>query len=172
MDMISVLLTAAIGVAAPGAQTTPAPAPAPACATENHRAYDFWVGKWDVRPFGKPRIVAHSLIEKLYDGCAIRENWMPVQGTGGGSLSNYDATGWHQVWLDASGTRVMFDGAYKDDAMVLTGNWPGVNNGKDALIRMTYTRQPGGAVRQKGDMSADNGVTWTPSFDFLYSPSQ
>jgi hypothetical protein len=127
-----------------------------------------------VTPYKGGPVVAHSLIEKLYDGCAIRENWMPLKASGGGSLNNYDAAAgtWHQTWIDNSGTRVEFTGGMEGDAMVLTGNWPGVANGKDGLVRMTYTREPNGAVRQKGDVTTDNGKTWAPSFDFLYSPSK
>ncbi|RYD63493.1 MAG: hypothetical protein EOP58_11305 [Sphingomonadales bacterium] len=167
------MIATLIAAASLAAQTASAPTPATApCASANHRAFDFWIGKWDVTPFAGGPLVAHSRIEGLYDGCAIRENWMPLKGSGGGSLSNYDAEGWHQTWVDSSGARVLFEGGYQGEAMVLTGHWRGIANGKDGLVRMTYTRQPGGAVRQKGDVSADNGQTWTPSFDFLYSPSQ
>ncbi|WP_114953114.1 hypothetical protein [Sphingosinicella terrae] len=87
------LLLAAAGSVA-SAQTTPPPPPAaavppppPACESPEHRQFDFWVGRWDVYPTGTDRLVAHSLIEKLYGGCAIRENWMPLGRTGGGSLN-------------------------------------------------------------------------------------
>jgi hypothetical protein len=177
--MLRIVLPAAALLAAlpAAAQTNPAPAAAPApkpCEGANHHAFDFWIGKWDVTPFAGGPVLAHSLIEGLYGGCAIRENWMPLKATGGGSLSNYDsATGkWHQTWVDSSGARVLFDGGMEGEAMVLTGNWRGVANGKDGLVRMTYTRQPGGAVRQKGDVTTDGGKTWVPSFDFLYSPSK
>ncbi len=161
------------------AQSSPPTAPAPAkslppCSAPQYRQFDFWVGKWDVRPNGKQTIIAHSLIESLYGGCAIRENWMPLGGGGGGSLSNFDSgTGqWRQAWVDSSGTRVDFTGDYVGDAMAITGNWRGINGpGKDALVRMTYTRQPGGAVRQLGELSTDGGKSWGPSFDFIYSPS-
>lgn len=156
-----------------GAQTQPSP-PASPCASPAYRSFDFWVGKWEVRPNGKDVIVAHSLIERLYNGCAIRENWMPLGGAGGGgSLSNYDSStsGWRQAWVDSSGTRVDFVGDYVGDQMVLTGLWRGVlGPGKDGLVRMTYSRQPGGKVRQLGEVSTDNGKTWSPSFDFIYSP--
>lgn len=154
---------------------TPAPAPQtrpPACTSADHRAFDFWVGEWQVRPFAGGPFVARSKIERLYDGCAIRENWMPPNRGGGGSLSNYDRnTGkWHQTWVDSSGTRVLFEGGMQGDAMVLTGLWHDIiGPGKHGLVRMTYSREQGG-VRQKGEVSADNGATWTPSFDFLYLP--
>ena len=62
---------------------------APACASADHRAFDFWVGRWDVYPTAQPeKLVAHSLIERLYGGCAVRENWSPLSGNDGtaGSL--------------------------------------------------------------------------------------
>jgi hypothetical protein len=54
--------------------------------------------------------------------------------------------------------------------MVLTGLWRGVANGRDGLVRMHYTREAGGAVRQRGEVSTDNGRTWAPSFDLTYRP--
>ena len=169
------LATLLIASSAQAQSNAPAAAPPAACAAEPYRQFDFWIGKWDVRPAGKDVIVARSLIERLYDGCAIRENWMPVAGSGGGSPSNYDIgkKRWRQAWVDSSGTRVDFDGGYAGDAMVLTGLWRGINGpGKDGLVRMTYTRQPGGRVRQFGEVSTDGGKSWSASFDFLYSPAQ
>lgn len=168
------LILAALGVTSAQAQTAPAataPPPNP-CADANHHAFDFWVGHWDVQPYAGGPVVAHSLIESLYGGCAIRENWMPIGKTGGGSLSNYDKGlgTWHQSWVDSAGSRVEFTGGMQGDAMVLTGLWGGVASGKDGLVRMTYTREKGG-VRQKGDVSTDNGKTWAPSFDLLYTRS-
>jgi len=168
------ILLAAILIAQPAVAQTPAPVPPPPCASPDHRAFDFWVGKWDVYPKGSDKLVAHSLIERLYGGCAIRENWMPLKGTGGGSLSSWvpDEKAWRQTWVDSSGTRVDFKGRIEGQAMVLTGFWKNVlGPGKSALVRMTYSREPGGAVRQKGDTSVDGGKNWQPSFDFLYRPA-
>ena len=164
------MLTAALFLAA--VQTATAPAP-PACATAEHRQFDFWVGAWDVYPTGTDRLVAHSLIERRYDGCAIRENWMPLQGQGGGSFSAWrPATrGWRQTWVDSSGGWVEFTGGMEGGAMVLTGPWAGVANGRDGIVRMRYTREANGTVRQHGQVSTDNGATWTNSFDFTYRPA-
>jgi hypothetical protein len=154
---------------------TCAAAQAPAgCDTPESRQFDFWVGKWEVHPKGADKIVAHSLIEKRYSGCAIRENWMPVGkeiAGGGGSLSLYD-TGtkhWRQTWVDSSGSRADFDGGFANGVMSITGPWANFNGpGKDALVRMNYQLQPDGQVRQWGEASADGGKSWQPSFDFLY----
>jgi hypothetical protein len=157
----------------------PPPPPPPPCASALHGAFDFWVGEWDVYPRIKDQVkapmIAHSRIEKLYGGCAIRENWMPLKGPGGGSLNALDpSTGrWHQTWVDSSGGRVEFDGGPVDGGMVLTGFWRGVNGpGKDGMIRMTYTRINADTVRQHGQISLDHGLTWSDNFDFLYLRSK
>jgi hypothetical protein len=144
------------------------------CDTPESHQLDFWVGKWEVHPNGADKIIAHSLIEKKYKGCAVRENWMPVGmeiAGGGGSLSGYDPRDkqWHQTWYDSTGSRVVFDGGFADGVMAITGNWPNVlGPGKDALVKMSYQLQPDGQVRQWGMTSNDGGKTWQPSFDLLY----
>ena len=164
------LLLIAQASAAPGASTPP---PSPKCEGADYAPFDFWVGEWDVFPAGSDTQIAKSRIEKLYAGCAIRENWMPLKGAAGGSLTGRDpASGrWHQTWIGANPGPVYFDGGPAGGTMVLTGWWPGSGpKGEDGLTRMSYSRLPGGAVRQFGQFSADHGVTWVTSFDFTYRP--
>ena len=144
--------------------------PAP-CASEAHAQFDFWVGEWDVFPNGSVNQVATSRIERLHAGCAVREQWMPVSGEGGSSLNSLDPeTGrWHQLWVGSDGETVRFEGGAVDGKMVLTGYWADIGGpGRDGLVRMTYTRQDDGSVRQFGEVSSDHGLTWAPSFDFIY----
>ena len=145
--------------------------PPPACAGPEHRQFDFWVGEWTVTQTGKTDIVASSLIEKLYGGCAVRENWMPLKGSPGGSLNNYYDGRWRQTWVDGANSRVDFVGGLVDGKMVLAGDWKGVlGPGKDALIRMTYSKSIDGSVRQHGEQSTDQGKNWSTNFDFTYHP--
>src|SRR3954463_5148647 len=91
-------LAAAQG-AASGAGASP-------CANPEHHQFDFWVGKWDV--YGpKGRLGAHSLIESVYNGCGVRENWMPLTNQTGGSLNIYlpEEKHWEQFWIDSGGSR-------------------------------------------------------------------
>jgi len=142
-----------------------------ACSGPEHSQFDFWVGEWDVTPTGKPNIVATSLIQKLYGGCAVREHWMPAKGTPGGSLNSYVDGRWRQTWVDAANSRVEFVGGLVNGKMILTGEWKGVNGpGKDAIIRMTYSKNRDGSVRQHGEQSTDFGLTWSSNFDFTYHP--
>jgi hypothetical protein len=162
----ALLLTSAAPAAA---QSTP-----PGCDTPESHQFDFWVGKWEVHPTGVDKIIAHSLIEKKYHGCAVRENWMPLGqelAGGGGSLSLYDSRlkKWRQSWVDSSGVRADFDGGFASGVMAITGKWPNfAGPEKDAVVTMRYQKQPDGQVRQWGESSVDGGKTWQPSFDFLY----
>lgn len=151
--------------------TASSPPPAPACSGPEHRQFDFWVGQWNVYRTGTEALVAHSLIEKLYDGCAIRENWMPLKGQAGGSVNTYvtDEQRWHQTWVSGANDLVGFQGGRVGDKMILTGFWKNsAGEGKHGLIRMTYSKLPDGSVRQLGELSTDHGATWTESFDFNY----
>lgn len=143
-----------------------ATASAPPCADPHFQQFDFWVGRWDV--YGpKGKLVAHSLIEKVY-GCGIRENWMPLSNQPGGSLSIYvpSEKHWEQFWIDSSGSRAMFTGGWNGSAMVISGKWGG------PTVRMTYSKNVDGSVRQFGEQSTDEGHTWSPSFDFTYRPAR
>ena len=176
--MITLLYPIALMQAAPArapeSEAPPPPPPAPSpCASEAHNGFDMWVGEWDVYPNGQDNQVATSRIERMSGGCAIRETWMPFQGAGGTSISLYNAVSgrWEQMWVGSDGRRVDFAGGVVEGKMVLTGYWDDVvGPGQDALVRMTYSQQEGGAVRQFGEASVDNGLTWQSFFDFLYRP--
>lgn len=147
--------------------------PPPACTAGEHRQFDFWVGYWDVYVTGKPeKKVANSLIERLYGGCTIRENWKSAN-SAGGSLNMYDPSDkrWHQTWHDSSNSRAEFDGGLIKGTMVLTGFWRGVLGPGDAWMRIEYTPNADGSVRQRGEASADHGLTWQTNFDFTYRKS-
>lgn len=163
--MFKTLLAAAL-VALPGMAAAQAP-PKPACTAAEHRQFDFWVGKWQVSRTGQDQVVAESLIEAVYNGCGVRENWMPKNSQTGGSLNIYlpAEKAWKQTWIDSAGTRADFAGGWTGKAMVLTGKWGG------PLVRMTYTPNADGSVRQAGEQSTDDGKTWTPTFDFTYRRS-
>lgn len=161
------LMSAAFLLAAPAQAQTPPPAPPP-CADPQHHQFDFWVGKWDVYPTGKDQLVAHSLIESVYGGCGVRENWMPLGKTGGGSLNIYlpAEKHWEQFWIDSGGTRALFIGGWNGKAMVIQGKWGG------PLVRISYSKNADGSVRQSGEQSTDDGKTWAPSFDLTYRPAK
>ena len=160
-----------LSIAAPAAAQQPAPTPAkPAaapCTAPENRQFDFWVGRWDVYPTGKDKLVAHSLIESVYGGCGVRENWMPLSNQPGGSLNIYvpEEKRWEQFWIDSQGSRAIFTGGWNGKAMVIQGKWAG------PLVRISYSKNADGSVRQFGEQSTDEGKNWAPSFDLTYRPA-
>jgi len=92
---------------------------------------------------------------------------MPLSNQPGGSLSIYVPAEkhWEQFWIDSQGSRAFFTGGWDGKAMVITGKWGG------PLVRMSYSKNADGSVRQLGEQSTDEGKTWTPSFDFTYRQS-
>ncbi|MFZ1742648.1 MAG: hypothetical protein WAT93_07330 [Pontixanthobacter sp.] len=151
------------------------PVPPPSCQGPGYDDFDFWVGEWDVYPNGSAVKVADSTIERLYNGCAIRESWMPLKGGTGGSLNSYDASTarWHQTWVGSSPGRVEFMGGRAGDGIALTGYWNDIGGpGRHGLVQMVYTPHPDGSVSQFGRVSYDHGLNWQTSFDFIYRPKQ
>jgi hypothetical protein len=152
------------------------PSPTKPCSTAEYRQFDFWVGNWDVYPTGHDQLIAHSFIENIYNGCGLRENWMPlkVENTGG-SLNIYvpSEKAWRQTWIDSSGARVDFKGGWNGTVMILEGFWGDfVSPGVGAIVRMTYSKAVDGSVRQVGESSLDDGKTWAASFDLTYRPAK
>jgi len=157
--------------AAENSATPPPSTPPPVCVTEAHDVFDFWVGNWEVVLGGTERVVAKSTIERVSSGCVIREHWQPLSGQDGVSMSFLNSTTnrWEQLWVGSDGKRVEFAGGMHGGKMVLTGFWAGAGpNGSDALVRMTYTTLEDGSVRQFGEASTDQGISWQSSFDLIY----
>lgn len=162
--MIRPIALAIILVPAAALAQTPAPAPAlPKCDAPEHRQFDFWIGEWEAfNPKGQP--AGKSVIEGVYDGCGVRENWKSPR-VSGGSLNMWDRTDkvWKQNWIDSTGSRLDFTGGWNGSAMVLTGK---DNDG--VLHRMTFTPKADGTVRQHGEASKDDGKAWETEYDFTY----
>lgn len=161
-------------LAAPGAaqQSSAAAksAASPRCEAAESRQFDFWIGEWNVsdRVTGEPAGVSH--IEKLYGGCALRENWTSP-GFRGGSLNSWwrgDGK-WHQTWMDQAGAFRHFIGGAVDGRMVMVAEEPNPSQpAKTRLVRLTFTPNADGTVRQYSDYSDDGGERWNLRYDFLY----
>lgn len=164
----SIFLAALAAQAGAAPSPSAPPPPPPACAAPEHRQFDFWVGRWEVSPSGTERVIARSVIERMAGDCVIRESWMPLRGGGGSSLNTWrpDERRWRQLWADSANSWVEFSGGIDGGAMVLVAGGDGARR-----TRMTYTRQPAGAVRQLVEQTTDGGASWTPQYDFTYRPA-
>jgi hypothetical protein len=171
--VVAVMFAASAHAQTQPAQTQPAsPQPPPACAGPAHRAFDFWLGEWDAYVSGTQTLAGRSVIEAKDAGCVITEQWTSQRAAySGRSLNLYDQTTgrWLQFWVDSGGEITRFEGGPTPTGMQFLAPdeaAPG-REGKQTL-RMTFTRNPDGSVRQHGEVSGDGGRTWTTSYDFHY----
>jgi tetratricopeptide (TPR) repeat protein len=139
----------------------------PCRAAPEFRQFDFWIGEWSVKD-PKGNTAGTSSIQLILGSCVIFENWTGA-GSIGKSFNIYDVNDkkWHQTWTDDRGTFTHYIGSFTGGKMVLVANQPA--GGKPGLARMTFSRLPGGDVRQHGESSSDAGKTWTTTFDLVYS---
>lgn len=139
-----------------------AQAPQPACTAPEHSQFDFWVGEWSLIDQSNNRPAGTNRIEKLYGGCVIRENYS-IEGFAGGSFNTYwrgDGK-WHQTWMDSAGAfRHFIGGLNSSGRMVLTAEQPHPRESeKTRLIRLTFTPNADGTVRQYSDFPGSSATT-------------
>ena len=130
------------------------------CGSAEHRAFDLWIGDWEVTSPARAGWTAESSITLANNGCSIHENYRTQGGYTGRSINFYDPQKkkWHQTWTDNQGAPLYLEGGPVDGAMVLT----------DATSRVTWSTQPDGRVRQHWESTSDGGQTWTTAFDGYY----
>ena len=67
--------------------------------------------------------------------------------------------------MDTLGTITLYKGSFREDGnLYFEADQFGTSN----KIRMTFYNQGPNQVRQLGHISADDGKTWTVSFDLTY----
>jgi len=145
----------------------PVLAHAGACDGADHRAFDFWIGDWDVTNAANDKHT-HNLITREYDGCVIHEHYTGPKGYTGESFNVFDATRkvWHQTWVDSQGTLLTLEGGLHDGKMILEGQTVD-KDGHAAKQRITWTPNADGSVRQFWESAKPDG-SWAVSFDGLY----
>lgn len=140
----------------------------PCIYSDSARQFDFWIGEWNVfNPQGQK--AGTSIIQQISDGCGILENWTGTLGGSGKSINFYDPSSskWYQYWMGANGVPSRFEGTYKDGAMRYEGEAQSAT-GK-VRTRLTFFNLDTNTVRQLAEQSADDGKTWTTTYDFKYS---
>ncbi len=143
------------------------PKPAPCTAPEYHQ-FDFWIGDWDAFDVDNPTTrVARTKVDRILDGCVLREDYEGADGHEGQSFSIYDASRkvWHQSWVTNRGELLVIEGTFQNGEMVLSG----VDHTKHALVRGIW-KPVDGAVRETAVTSTDGGKTWKPWFDLVFRP--
>jgi tetratricopeptide (TPR) repeat protein len=135
----------------------------PCLNTPEYRQFDYWLGEWDVTSQGTK--IASSSIQLILDDCVIFENYMTVNHAySGKSFSLWDAKTkqWEQRYVDSGGAFHTWTGGLENGEMRFFWKHP------DSIDRMTYVKEDADHVRQVIDHSADDGKTWTNTYNGLY----
>ncbi|HJU73133.1 MAG TPA: hypothetical protein VJ717_05260 [Gemmatimonadaceae bacterium] len=134
--------------------------------------FDFWLGKWEVRPRGQPAApAATNDITKIHDGCVVLESYT-APGYTGQSFNIYDRTRsqWNQTWVDKAGGLHVYWGGIKDGNMLYEGEMPDpIAPSKRLRTRLTFFRIAADTVRQFSESTRDDGKTWTVNYDLIYT---
>jgi hypothetical protein len=145
------------------------------CSNPEFRQFDFWIGKWDV--YGKNgKKAGDSKITLILDSCVILEEWTSSTAQNnllykGKSFNSYNAgtKQWQQTWVDNTGNTTEFlRGEASNGKIVYYADKVNENAGKTFMRRLTFTKNSDSNVRQLGERSDDQGVTWTIEYDLEY----
>ena len=135
------------------------------CSGPEYRAFDFWLGGWNVGSDGQ--FAGTNDVTSAYGGCAISEHWQGADGGKGTSLSGYDRHSgqWQQLWIDDRGGVVRLAGGPQGDGMRLTSVAPDVDGRSH---RVTWLPQPENRVQQVWESRGSEEQPWETVFVGVY----
>lgn len=141
-------------------------------ASDPHREFDFWIGKWSVSD-ASGKLQGHNEIRKVQKGCVLEEQWTSVRG-GSGQSMNYYHPGrkeWRQLWLDGGASIIDIQGGLEDGSMVLTGTIFYLAQSAEKPFRGKWTLLEDGRVRQFFEQQDEAGQ-WQVWFEGFYQKEQ
>jgi tetratricopeptide (TPR) repeat protein len=141
---------------------------APCLHDPRNRAFDFWIGDWDVFDTKSRDKVGESHVELSLEKCVLIENWAGKYGDTGKSFNHLDPESgkWRQYWVSSNGSVNTYEGDVQDGVM----HFSGISRARGAAptaVRLTFRPKPDGSVEQIGEgLSAGND--WVVNYDFTY----
>jgi len=140
------------------------------CRTPEYRQFDFWVGDWDVFDVDRPNVqVARVQVDRILDGCVLREDYAGSDGHRGQSFSMFDASRktWHQTWVTNRGELLAIEGSLQPSGEMTLNGMDHAPDGKERQVRGRWVPMNNG-VREIAMRSTDGGLTWNLWFDLLF----
>ncbi len=147
-------------------------APKLPCSAPVYRQFDFWLGEWEA--FGKNEQKAgDSKISLILDSCIILEEWTSASVNkgiryAGKNFNTYNAATrqWQQTWVDnAGGSNEYLKGKFEDNKIIYTSSPFPFSKDTMAIRKMTFTNLNPDKLRQHGEISKDNGISWSTEYD-------
>ena len=147
--------------------------PKPCELSEEFRAFDFWLGEWEVFNRQNGQIAGKNTITAIESGCALLEKWTSQNGGTGTSLNLYNplTKTWRQLWVSNGYNIDITGGPNKQGHMVLEGHIH-YYQGQTKAIRGTWSALENGDVRQYFQEFDPTSESWTDWFDGIYKPAE
>ncbi len=134
----------------------------------NYTHFDFWLGEWDV--FVGDLKVGQNIITKQEGGCAILEQYSTARDYVGQSLNFYDPSDglWKQFWLDNTQGLTKYRETARRPGYLQFISDPSSIPASNGTLRMTFTLQEDGSVRQHIEQKQNPESEWQSAFDGKY----
>jgi len=139
------------------------------CCTADHKAFDFWLGSWEVTNTDGTAAGENTIV-KEQNGCVLKENWTSASPGFTGTSTNYfnlRTKQWEQLWVDNTGNNLKLKGKREGNQMILSSDAYKRPDGKLYINRISWTLNEDGTVRQLWEV-LQNDVVVNIAFDGLY----
>lgn len=148
---------------------------APCAGDPVYRQLDFWIGEWDVYGLNGKK-AGDSKITLILDSCILLEEWTSTAASkgliySGKSFNSYNArtNQWMQTWVDnVGGSTAYVEGKLENKTMVFRTSPFAFTKDTTAIRKLSFFNLGAGKVRQLGEISKNNGSTWTTEYDLEY----
>jgi hypothetical protein len=145
------------------------------CSKPEYRQFDFWIGEWEAYGINGQK-AGDSKISLVLDSCIILEEWTSAaisQGLryAGKSFNTYNVATkqWQQTWVDnAGGSNEYLLGKFEDNKIIYKSSPFPFSKDTVAIRKMTFTNLSPVKLRQHGEISKDNGLSWSTEYDLEY----
>ena len=146
------------------------------CETDSiYKQFDFWIGSWEVYDLRNNK-AGDSKISSVLNSCIILEEWESANKQkgitySGKSFNTFNAATkqWQQTWVDnAGGTNEYLKGKFENNQIIYSSTLFNFKKDTIAIRKMTFTNLSPDKVRQHGEISKDNGTTWSTEYDLEY----
>ena len=134
----------------------------------NYTHFDFWVGEWEVY-VGSTK-VGENTISKQEGGCAVLEQYTTARDYVGQSYNYYDPADelWKQIWIDKTGGISNYVESERKDGYLQFISTDRSRPASYANLRMTFSQNEDGSVRQHIEQQAAENQAWQTVFDGRY----
>ena len=151
----------------------PAAAPAtppPPCQGEDYRAFDFWIGEWEVH-LANGQLAGVNSIQPINGGCGLLERYSVGGQLYGQSYNFFDPVrdSWTQIWL-SPGVIIRMEGPVTEPGLlVMNGTITSTSQASTQAFMGRWTLQDDGTVKQEfWNQNGDTGE-WINGFTGIYT---